>query len=149
MKFKLPIGDWSGDGHGKCEYYIVEGNLKDTTALDNAMSVLEKEGVSPRHICQGYEDTSISLEMANKIAAYVGVGSFCEVLDYEGTYAEEVEKSAQADKGYYMDDGGPDGMAYLTLTLLNKADPSLELKLIEDKVKLWLPPYHIGYGLFY
>ena len=26
MKFKISIGDWSSDGHGKCEYYIFEAN---------------------------------------------------------------------------------------------------------------------------
>lgn len=26
-KFSLPIGDWSNDGHGTCEYFTVEANF--------------------------------------------------------------------------------------------------------------------------
>lgn len=25
-KFRFPVGDWSDDGHGKCEYFIVKSN---------------------------------------------------------------------------------------------------------------------------
>lgn len=39
--YKLPIGDWSDDGHGKCEWYLVRSN-KSARLIEAAFSLRAK-----------------------------------------------------------------------------------------------------------
>ncbi len=85
--FRLPIGDWSGDGHGNCECYLVRSNkplsevreahfaIKETTGIDievilddSAHTYIEPELMScfdKMGLTHAFSDTLLSDELAN------------------------------------------------------------------------------------
>lgn len=63
-KFKLPIGDWSDDGHGKCDKFTVHSNVDPKELIDPYVEALEKSGL--KDVCSEYEDRSIPQEFWDK-----------------------------------------------------------------------------------
>jgi hypothetical protein len=61
-KFKLPIGDWSDDGHGKCDYYTVISNKSVEEVREIHFQIKEKTGFDIHKICNKYEKDTIDLE---------------------------------------------------------------------------------------
>lgn len=64
FEFNIPIGDWSGDGHGKFESFHISCNkpLKEVIkAFKNARKKLPND-TAPTSIFEGYEDYSLTSE---------------------------------------------------------------------------------------
>ena len=129
-EIKLPIGDWSGDGHGQCEWYTIVSN--------KPVEQLREIHFKSRDIFD-IED----------------VFRDCDEYGYGGDLPEWAEKFFDED-GYLEE--GPDGMCELWVACLKAADPGLEVTILVDTTPM-LPFYgfdskkrhipHIGYGLFY
>lgn len=129
--FLIPIGDWSDDGHGKCDYFQFSSN-KPLKAVREAFFKATRDDVAlnPEGFCCDYEDGTVPDEIVEAAAAR----GF--EIDPENFFAEDMA----------------DYVAWYT-TL---GDPSLELK--RRKSLNMLPFYgcdmekrHIGffgYGLF-
>jgi len=66
-KYKFPIGDWSKDGHEKCEWFLVHG-LKPVEEVREAHYEAEKLlGFSIGDICGQYEENYITKEYLEKL----------------------------------------------------------------------------------
>lgn len=129
-RFTIPIGDWSGDGHSRCDWYEFTSN-KPLDDVREAYFEAVKKGLapSPEDFC-------------------------CEYEDYE--VPEEVIEEAKK-LGYTIDpdDFGPEDMADYIAWFITLADGDLKLK--RQKNLSMLPFYgydskkrHIGffgYGL--
>lgn len=132
-KFRMSIGDWSDDGHGKHEDFIIESNHPVDVVREAHFRIKEVTGIDIEDFCCDYEDSSVPKEIENKLK------DMGFEFEYAGTtYAKE--------------------MALLWMFLLQKANPELELKIINDDI----PNLHfygcdkkrrhisfVGYGLFY
>lgn len=140
-KFKLPIGDWSDDGHGKCEYFMIESNksVEDVRELyfDTVSNVnYSLDGTSPYSPCSDYEDGKITKE------------------DIDGLGLNQDNYLEITEEGYI----GSKEFAELFIDFMCTHNEGLELKIVNDEVKMF-PFYgfdekkrHIGqmgYGLFY
>lgn len=138
-KFRMSIGDWSDDGHGKHEDFIVESNVPVQTVREVHFSMKDKLGFSIENICSDYEGSMIDSETTKAIME----------LGYE---FEDIDDD---DGEVYM---YPEEMARLWIFLLQKVDANLELKIIKDEI----PTLHfygfdnkkrhigyVGYGLFW
>lgn len=136
-KFRMSIGDWSDDGHGKHEDFIVSSNVPVEIVREAHFAMKDKLGFSIEDICSEYEDTVIDIKIT-KMIEDLGF----EFEDY--TSYGEADMYAKA-------------MAELWVFLLQKVDNSLELKIIDDDI----PTLHfygfdekkrhikqVGYGLF-
>lgn len=79
MKIRFPIGDWSDDGHGHCEYFYCSaaGTLDDIREAHFACK--KKYGFDIGDICQEYEETRIDESIVEKIEA----AGLCESIDLE------------------------------------------------------------------
>ena len=129
--FKIPIGDWSNDGHAQCHWYIVESN-KPVEEVREVHFRGCKEVFDIHSVCNEYEEYQADLE---DLPEWVR-----EFFDHEG---------------HPMNGSG--GMAELWLEMLRRTDPDLVLKLVPEDISM-LPFYghddqkrHIGtvgYGLF-
>lgn len=131
-KFRMSIGDWSNDGHGKHEDYIVMSNHPVERVREAHFRIKEVTGIDIENLCSDYEDSTIPSEVEDRLLV-MGFEFECEGC----TYAEE--------------------FAYLWKFLLQKADPGLKLKFSDDDIPT-LHFYgfdekrrhigHVGYGLF-
>ena len=82
--FEVVMGDWSGDGHNITETAIIKTNL-DHKQIVEAMTRAQKEldikpgrghahkqGSERLHLCEDYEDNTISFELAKKLKETIG-----------------------------------------------------------------------------
>lgn len=74
MKFKLPIGDWSSDGHGKCDWYELDTDATIDEVRDAYFKAKEMiPMLCPEDICSDYEENYVGLELAQEIESTLGV----------------------------------------------------------------------------
>lgn len=137
-KFRMSIGDWSDDGHGKHEDFIVSSNAPVQVVREAHFAMQDKIGFCIEDVCSDYQDPAIEPKI-EKIITNLGF----ELEDYD-------------------DDGiaytCSNEMARLWIFLLQKVDPNLELRIINDEIPT-LHFYgfdekkrhigHVGYGLFW
>lgn len=134
--FKLPIGDWSQDGHRQCEYYIVESNKPIDAVREAHFNIMAKTGIDINSICSCTEEDQIDEDLMEMLKSMGFTPS--------NRYGDETILCA-------------DDMAEIWILLLMKADPTLDLTIIvEDEIEM-LPFYgkdakgrrigNIGYGV--
>ena len=136
-QFRLTIGDWSGDGHGKSEDFVVSSNAPVEKVREAHYKIEDTTGVDIENICSDYGEDEIDEETV-------------EVLKDMGF---------QFRNSTGMGDGivNVTEMAQLWIFLLQKADPTLELELVQDDIpRLQFYGFDelkrhiggVGYGLF-
>jgi len=134
-KFKLPIGDWSKDGHNQCDFFVVNSNVEFDVIVTAYMAMDEEYKLSDQ--CSEYENYKLTEQ-------------FMEFM-----------RTKNLDPGdYAMDNDGsidPAEMAQLLIDLMMKHDSELELTIIQDNEMPMLSNWaagkgkHLslpGYGLF-
>lgn len=132
-KFKIAIGDWSDDGHGKCEYFQAAsekpiGEVRE--AYFRALAALPEK--SPESFCNTYEDSEVTERVRG-------------LMESAGIDLRDEEMLC------------PEDMAQYVVWFLNQGDPELRCTLVPDDV----PTLHrfgydgsgrhiggFGYGLF-
>ena len=132
--FRIPIGDWSGDGHEKCDWFTA-------TAVKPIEKVRE------------------AFFAAKKLLPHLNPEKFC--CDYEDNQVPEDIATELTKKGLTFDveDLSSEDMARIVVWFLNRGDPELDVKL-SPEVDVPMLPFlgydkkkrHIsffGYGLFY
>jgi hypothetical protein len=145
--YKFPVGDWSGDGHEACEWYMVKTNASIEDVREAHFSCKEKLGFEIGTIASEYQDNTvdehiIKILFENKI---VTEDDFCEVVE--------------GDDGKTMYTVESEDIFHIWLKILNYLNPTL--KLVHAK-KAELPTINFygwdekgrhletpGYGVFY
>lgn len=137
-QFRLTIGDWSRDGHGRSEDFLVISNAPVESVREAHYKIKDATGIDIESICSEYEEDEID-------------GETVEVLKRMGF---------QFENSSGMGDGivNVPEMARLWVFLLQKADPTLELSMVEDEIptlqfygfdSLGRHIRGVGYGLFH
>lgn len=144
-KFKLPIGDWSGDGHRECEWFVVESNKPVEEVREVHFSAIKNQPFSIEKMCDLYEDSSLD-EAGLELIRAAG-------LNPEDYYYDTWD-DGEAGTFYYPE---VEQFAQLWIDWLMKEDSSLQLTIIPDELNM-LPFYgqdekkrhisFVGYGLF-
>lgn len=139
--FKIPVGDWSSDGHGHCKYYTVKSNKPVEEVRETHFKIKETFGIDLNTICRSYQDSSIGDEDY-------------EILKNLGFKFDECEFDDDEDNAIVY----PMGFAEMWIFLLMQTDKELKLEMINNEVEN-LTFYgfdekgrHIGllgYGCFY
>jgi len=145
-RFYIPIGDWSGDGHGVHVDYTIESNKPLTTVRELYFQACEKlgfslDGHSDPTPCAEYQDSRFSYETLLAILD-IGVELDQEFIDFirDEEYIESSEEFLQ-----------------IVLALIRSQDPTLILTCTNtnDEMFQWYgydkDNRHIGYfgyGLF-
>ncbi len=86
-QYKIIMGDWSDDGHGKTSNYLVD-IVSDHTVeqlQDNYKANCEKWGHSLKNVCDDYEDWSLPEDLVEKMLAdgATSVTPGTSYLDYD------------------------------------------------------------------
>lgn len=141
--FKVNIGDWSDDGHGRNEVIVIESTEPNEKVQDAFCSAGKRIGVIVNDrfiIAEDYEDYRLSNEHA-QLLTDAGV-QFEDILYNDGT-EEEPD---------YMFEGGAESMAQLVMRIA-QSELDFDYKITTDSV----PNFNgywgrnnisIGYGLF-
>ena len=141
--FFLPIGDWSRDGHEKCDYKIVISNKSVEEVREIHFKARDTLPFSIEEICCVYQDQKIDKEMFEIIKSTgLDPENYFYYHDYAGKEVWDMEWNT-------------DAMAELWIDWLKLVDPDLELE-IKD---LEMIPFYgrdkknrhisfVGYGLF-
>lgn len=144
-KFNLPIGDWSGDGHGEAIYY----NIKSNKPLQEVRELYFKackqlgytlDGHDNKTPCAEYKDNTFSKEVLKDLL-HMGVE-----IDSD-TYSYIIDEETIE----------PDIFVKIILEFIKTQDKTLKLELVEnfddmfqfyglDKEKRHIG--YFGYGLF-
>lgn len=148
---RIPIGDWSKDGHSQCEWFTARSNLP-VDAVQEAFIRARHEQpkvLNPENACFEYEQGSMPLESAQAVCE-----AFPSLLD------EYIEKSLDRDENFYPD---IDWFACWVVEFTKLGNPVLQLELDPDADDPMLVFYgfkefpgidgkqhieHFGYGLF-
>lgn len=136
--FRLPIGDWSNDGHGHVEWFWYKTN-KDIKSLREAYFTAKKkldQKFCPENIVSDYQEATIMKDFFDEIMTMFPALSTNEEIGYEIT-DYEVGLS-------------PEFMAVYVLEFLKVGDPDLKFKIINPPDMLPFYGYddqnrHIGF----
>jgi len=133
--FRIPVGDWSGDGHGKCDYIDATAAkpIGDVREAYFAAKAKVPALIHPESFCEAYEDSSVPDDVAAALRA------------------------AGAPLPEDLEDGfGGDAMAAIVAWFINQGDPACDVRLDGNPPPM-LPFYgcdeqnrhigFIGYGL--
>lgn len=81
----MSVGDPSGDGHSKCDYFIIETNAESIDAVNNAYEKAVKKTKLNLvdSVCETYEDNTISKKNVEILAKYgINIEDYCYDLDF-------------------------------------------------------------------
>jgi hypothetical protein len=145
MKIKFPIGDWSDDGHGKCDWFIIETNKTVEEVREIHFSCKEKLGFDIGDLCRDYEEHSINEEITAKLISLgiVEENNPC-IIEDERFWPGEAEGSKTLcelwlDVLKYLDDT-------FIWTIVSEDIPCINHYAFDQKKRHLQTP---GYGLFY
>ena len=121
--FRFPIGDWSRDGHGDCNWYKVQSNKPVQLVRESYFEITQRLGTGldsqfADAPCSDYEDRTISLEWLKKVG--ISPDALVGIDDYDPE--DGVMETWQSET-----------IAELFILFMNKHDPSLDLKIVDDK----------------
>lgn len=128
MKFRIRIGDWSGDGHGMQEPHIVESNKDSIEEIREAYFAAREKlpnCLCPENFMCDFEDGSLPRETYEEARA----------RGYD--LLKDRDPSAWVDEAEMLEypDFGAEEMAEYVLWFIKQGDPSIELKLASDSVQ--------------
>lgn len=142
--WKIPIGDWSDDGHGKCDWFTIKSNFTVEQAREAYFKSVEKSGVDIcREVACDYEDRSVSEKFLN---------AFPEFLE-KGLIKHD-PKFDNYDFEYYIADSFD--LVEMVCLFIQKYNPEFRYEIINlpmlpfcgyDEKKRHIG--YFGYGLFY
>ena len=140
---KFTLGDYSRDGHGQFDDYIVESNKPVEHLRELHFSCIETLGFDIGDMCRDYEDNQLDESIFDILREH-------NILDDESLYLLQTNK-------YNIED--PDELLGIWLSILIHLDPSLTLLV---KTPDEIPSMHFygydekrrhlnnpGYGLYY
>ncbi len=115
MIVKFPIGDWSNDGHGLCDYFCASTEASIDEVRQAHFDCIDVFGFDIGDICSEWGDRNIDPSIETKIRAIFPNFSF---------------------------DGTPKNLFNLWIDILNHVNPFLFLREVVDKS---VPIHHCGF----
>lgn len=145
---KFPIGDWSGNGHERCDWYVVKSNKPVEELREIHFSCKEKLGFTIGNLCEEYQEYRVDAVLSEKL---LELGILDVVVD------GPIEALILDKNGRYIPDG-TEGLLKLWLEILKYLDPTFEYEIDNEKkipcINFYGPDSknrHLdtpGYGLF-
>lgn len=107
--FQYTVGDWSDDGHGKTDVFILESSVEADVLKEAFTAGVKCIGHDVTSMCEGYEENTIPEEVAQ---AFIDVGvSLDEADDGEVWLA-------------------PDALMDMIIATIKAGDPTITLEII-------------------
>lgn len=130
-RWQLPIGDWSGDGHGKADWFTVVSAKPVDAAREAFFAAKADMGYGLDEVCGKYMETSLDTGRYHAFVAF-----FPENADHDWV-----------DTAHF---------AHMVANVLNYYNPELNLRIVDENLDML--PFsgyddqgryigHFGYGL--
>lgn len=123
--FRIPIGDWSGDGHGKCDWYTARSNKPVEEVREAYFAARERmPTLCPERYCDEYEESRIK-------------DPVLDALEAAGAPAHAIAE--------FRDDCPDDlslVLAEIVVWFCMQGDPELRVELVQEEK----PPMLIPFG---
>ena len=142
-QIKFPVGDWSEDGHCQCKWFTVASNKPVEEVREAHFAAPVNIGIEIGEICKEYQDNVLNADIFTVLRS----------RGFDFNLLDDFDPSRWHECAIY-----PEGIIHIWLFLLVESDPTLELKIIEDKTPT-INQYgynekgrHLvtpGYGTFY
>ena len=141
-EFKIPIGDWSGDGHNKVEWYIIRSNKPVKEIRELYFKACDKlgftlDGHNKLTPCSEYGDNHFDKTILKLLLDFG--------IKIDNVLKEYIELTETIDS---------DGFIEIVLALINTQDPDLKLEIVNHELFQFCGfdknKYigYFGYGLF-
>lgn len=130
-KVKFPVGDWSGDGHRQCEWYICESNKPVEELREIHFKSKEVLGYDIGDICAYYQQSQLRVEIVKTIVERVGIEEFQDLIDV----CLSEEDSAGIVAGKYDDHEihlHVESIINIWVWSLKQIDPTLSLEICSE-----------------
>jgi len=141
-KFKIPVGDPSGDGHSQCEYVIIESNK----SPEEIKEAYDKSCLLTGLVFTSNKDIIVNNERLNWQNNEHSDRSIC--TNYNSYDTSELAQSILQEYGIENSviDGDVDLLVDMFLEFIKLSLPDFEYNIVQDIIpSLGLT---IGYGLF-
>lgn len=137
-KFKLPLGDWSKDGHGICEWFVIESNKPVNEVREAYFKSVAMTGFNlANELCNDYEDSTITVEQAEKLES---IGIDLTWIKEDCWYDNDLD-SWSIDSDVFLE---------ILFMFIKLSDPDLMLVDVPDTLESFdlYKIGQLGYGLF-
>lgn len=141
FKFKLPIGDWSCDGHCQCEWYVIESNTPLEDVREAYFESVKKTGFDfIKEVCSEYESHTID-EPTYEALKELNIDFGFEIIE------EDLEEGIWIEENDYIK---------MLFQFIRLSNPFIKLEIIPDDLdsftfygidKQGRHIGHLGYGL--
>lgn len=133
-KFKIEIGDWSGDGHAQSEIFVIECNysLEEVEkAYENSVKLVGIDIIE--EVAEDYEDNTLTRIQIDKLSKYLNLEYIVGTCDPKYNTYKNIKNL------------NTDSYLNLVIEFIKLSLPFLEYNIINDGLSI----FHIGgYGLF-
>jgi hypothetical protein len=133
--FQIPIGDWSNDGHGLCDYFTVVSN-KTIEEFGEAYRAAQKKLPSSIHPT-AFVDSYDNAEVPNSI--------YEQIKDTGFVFSPETEVPYSTEDGRVI---SSNWMADYVCWFVQQGDPELTVEIVPSLEVFHFDCRHVGYGLF-
>lgn len=153
--FILPIGDYIGYGHERCDEFLIDSSLSFEEVEKAQNLILEKTNINVYEICGEFEENQIKFSLIKKLNE-LGF-DFSNQYDFRKELIDELlemDNIKEAEEEYSLNSNvvQTKTVATIWLFLLNYVNPELKLKFNEKVAPLVLSPHFedktVGYGCF-
>lgn len=156
-EFRVNIGDWSNDGHEKCDKFIISSNISVEEAQEHYIQRVKKyieefpkqtifDYNNEMMICREHEDSIITEQQFNDLVK-LGIDLSDNFIDYENTF----ESLSDGNSGIHIESVD---MVYILMSIVQlncedfkweiKPDDTLNFNGYWGKINT-----SFGYGLFW
>lgn len=139
----LVLGDWSDDGHGKTDIFIINSNLDSEEILAAYKKASKKLGFKfMDDVCADYEDNSIPIDYLKKLIESGLQLDQVFTSDYDLKRAKKVLEDEDSEENVSL---WTDSYTAIFLFIVKLGNPEFEYKIVEDdtdRINIG------GYGLF-
>ena len=144
---KLPIGDWSDDGHGKCEYFLIGSNLSVEEVREAYFKACDTLGEDlSNFLCSDYEDSEVPKEKIEFLKTKgVDISDLLEEWNYMNNFHSISFKSTQHFAIYILKCLNKLGNKDFAWEILDNDIPMIPFYGVDDKNR---SIGYFGYGLF-
>jgi hypothetical protein len=151
-KFKIPIGDWSDDGHGKCDEYTINCSHPVSEVRQGYKDSCKLTGISFNHN-QDYTGKNLGYGSPYQIATEYESSTISEeALEILKEHKIDFDFEVEEDEEYYIE--GSEEFLKLLMAFIKLSIPDLKYEITGEDLEYlngyWNKDLNVqfGYGLF-
>jgi hypothetical protein len=133
-RIRFPVGDWSGDGHGICDWFIVNSNKPVEELREAHFSFHQKTGFDIGDFCRNYSDTILGVPETKFLKDNNLVNDKAMELEYLDESLDPLEKADNFKDAKALCVYDSETLLQIWINCLMFADPELKLEIVQENL---------------